>query len=296
MKKVWVILTLAVMMMSTVSVLTEKATAVELNRSKSTWLWDTARIQTESSDILDFLLEKQIDVLYLQVNPNIEKSVYQDFIIQAQESGIEVYALDGAPQWATSKGLIDIQRFYQWVGEYQRFAGPKGSFSGVHLDIEPYLLATWSTHKNKTIVNYQKALVAAQKSAQQLGLTFTVDMPFWFDEHKYRNTFGRGVLSDWVINLTDGVTIMAYRNMAEGPNGVIQLVANELEKAQQLNKPLDIALEATQSYEADYVSFYALGEQVLLRELDKVELHYQQNSSLNGFAIHSVESWMTLKQ
>ena len=104
---------------------------------------------------------------------------------------------------------------FNWLHTYNENSTESEQFSGVHLDVEPYLNSGWSLHQAQTIESYQALIMKASEKASQLQLTLEVDMPFWFDEVQYNNQFGKGLLADWVIDHTDSVTIMAYRDVCK---------------------------------------------------------------------------------
>ncbi|MFP3471655.1 hypothetical protein R0J90_16555, partial [Micrococcus sp. SIMBA_144] len=84
----------------------------------------------------------------------------------------------------------------------------------------------------KTVLNYQKMVNIAVDRSNSLQLPLGMDIPFWFDEKTYNNEFGNGNLAQWVIGQTEEVGIMAYRDLAIGENGIIELVRNEMAFAQ----------------------------------------------------------------
>ncbi|WP_078543357.1 hypothetical protein [Litchfieldia alkalitelluris] len=263
--------------------------------SKSTWLWHTAEIATKSAELLHFASANGVNIIYLQVNKNVAIQHYKDFIKSAAEKGIKVYALDGAPNWVAPKGAIYQDQFFQWVTEYQEDALPIERFSGVHLDIEPYLYTGWNSNYKKTVLAYQNLISKAAAASSSLGLTFGVDMPFWFDERMYNNTFGKGTLSSWVISKVDTTTVMVYRDQATGANGIIDLVRNEMNDANKQGKKIEIAVETLQSSEGDFISFYEEGQFHMDSQLNLVETEFSGYSSFQGFGIHYLQSWMNLK-
>ncbi|MDP4552225.1 amidase [Alkalihalobacillus macyae] len=272
-----------------------KAEAMDANRSLATWLWDTKQIETKPNEIIQFLEEKQVTDVYLQINRSIANSSYHTFIENASSKGINAHALDGAPNWATSKGEIYQDQLFTWLGEYQMDATVDQQFRGVHLDIEPYLHSGWTNNYQRTIAFYQERLSDGKERTNLLGLTFGVDTPFWFDEQSYNNKYGIGKLSEWVIQKADYTTLMAYRDRADGENGIITLVGNEITFAEQNGKKVSIAVETGQTSEATYLSFYEEGSAIMDQELLKVSAAYGTSPAMSGYGIHYVDSWMELK-
>lgn len=263
------------------------------NLSLSTWLWDTATIQSKGNEILSFLEKHQVNQVFLQVNNKIPSTGYKAFIAKATSKNIKVHALDGAPDWVGSKGETHVKSFFDWVKAYQKQALPNERFAGIHLDVEPYLHSSWNANYSKAVISYQTLLTNAKKYSQELTLPLGADIPFWFDEKTYNNKLGKGDLASWVIRTVDYVSIMAYRDQATGPNGIIELAKNEVLFATSLGKPVIIGVETGKSEEANYVSFYEEGQTYMFQQLEKVRATYSTPNV--SFAIHYLHSWMAMK-
>lgn len=258
----------------------------------ATWLWNTSTIAAQGNEILSFAGNNQVKQIYLQVNKSIPFDTYKTFIQKATEKGIEIHALDGSPQWVSSKGSAYSKEFFNWVGNYQKSASQTQRFTGIHLDIEPYLYSGWNSKFKNTVLAYQNIINHAAVTSEQLGLTFGIDIPFWFDEIAYSNTYGKGNLANWAIKTTSFTTIMAYRDQAAGGNGIIELVRNEVQYASSLGKPIVIGVETGKSEEANLVSFYEEGAAHMYSQLSLVKSAYPQPDVT--FAIHHLHSWMIM--
>ncbi|KOS62573.1 amidase [Lysinibacillus sp. FJAT-14222] len=261
-------------------------------QDKATWLWDTTKIVEDESGVLSFLESKHVNKLYLQINNDIASSYYKSFIDQASAKGIKVYALDGAASWVSAEGYQMQDQLFDWLHTYNENAAATEQFSGVHLDVEPYLNSGWSSNQVKTIESYQALLTRAKENTDQLQLPLEVDMPFWFDEIKYNNQFGQGLLAEWVIDQVESVSIMAYRDAAKD---IIKIVEHEINYAQKVNKSIVIGVETGASDEGQNITFYDDGESYMNKQLAQVHKNYAKKTSYNGFAIHHVDSWMNMQ-
>ncbi|MCA0982855.1 amidase [Halobacillus yeomjeoni] len=271
--------------------------SVFVNHPKNlgTWIWHTSIIDDDRAAVMQALESKGVTDVFLQVDRDIEKEVYQSFIRDADSRNMKVHALDGSPIWVASEGDEEASLFFNWLGNYQNEVSDSEKFKGIHLDVEPYLHAGWRENYDRTVSSYQSFIMTAGKQADILGIPLEVDIPFWFDKKNYKNDFGSGVLSEWVMEHTDAVTIMAYRDKAEGSNGIIKVVRSEIEYAEKLKKPITIAVETKQSTEYDHVSFHEEGQRIMMKELKKVEKEYRSFDSFRGMAIHSYDHWMEMK-
>lgn len=290
-KKTLVIIMAAVSLMA--AAIPGHAQASEVSQPvRATWLWNPWMFVNDEAGTLAFLESKQVNKVYVQIDPDVSKAAYGSFIGKAKAMGIAVHALDGAPSWAAPKGYINQDRFLSWLTDYQNQAPQTNRFAGVHLDVEPYLYSGWNSNRAATVKSYQALLKRASATTAKLGLPLEADMPFWFDEITYKNTYGNGLLAEWVIANTAGVTLMAYRDSAPM---LIDIVKNEMAMAQRLGKGVVVGVETGETDEGSIITFAEEGEAFMNQQLAAVAAHYAGNPAYKGNAIHHVGSWMTLR-
>ncbi|MDR3594657.1 hypothetical protein [Clostridium sp.] len=266
------------------------------NQQYSTWLWDTSQIVKSPDEILNFLSTNNVKILYLQIDYNLNPDAYRSFIKKASMKNISVHALDGSSDWVSDSGTNKQKIFFDWLTKFQNTSSANEKFNGVHLDVEPYLNPDYNINMNKTLESYQAFLLNSLSNSNYLGLSLSIDIPFWFDGVNYNTKYGTGSLADWIMKNTKNAVIMVYRDNAAGDNGIINLASKELALGKLYNADVSIAVETQKSDEGNYVSFYEEGVNCMNRELDKVYTSYKNNSSFGGFAIHNVMSWMKLKK
>lgn len=260
---------------------------------RATWLWNPWMIVSDEAGTINALKNKQVNKVYVQIDRDIPMKVYRSFIGKAFAKGIRVYALDGSAEWVAPKGYISQNQLMNWLGKYQRGSTAAQKFAGVHLDVEPYLYSGWRTNQAETIKSYQSLLMKAKSSTAALNLPLEADMPFWFDEISYKNTYGQGLLAEWVIAKTNGVTVMAYRDSA---SMIIDIVKNEISFAKKYKKSLVVGVETGNTEEGDTISFFEEGESYMNQQLIAVKNHYAGVTALKGIAVHHIGSWMELKR
>jgi hypothetical protein len=258
---------------------------------RATWLWNPWEIVSDETGTLSFLEQKQVNKVYVQIDRDIPMNVYRSFITKASVKGIYVYALDGAPGWVAPKGYRNQDVLMNWLKTYQAGSIASQKFAGIHLDVEPYLYSGWNSNRATTVKSYQALLTMANTSAAALKLPLEADLPFWFDEVTYNNTYGKGNLAEWVITKTNSVTIMAYRDTADA---IIEIVKNEVAFAGKHNKAVVIGVETGATDEGDMISFYEEGEAYMNNQLASVATHYSSVPGYKGMAIHHVGSWKTM--
>lgn len=267
----------------------------EINIPLSTWVWDTKKWMLNQEAILEKLQEKKVTNVYLQIDTHLSPSVYQHFIQQAQAQGISVYALDGAPYWIGPSGIEEQEAFFNWITAYQAQADEPQQFSGVHLDVEPYLYKSWENNRAKSILQYQYVISQAAVQSHELHLPLAVDIPFWFDEVPFKNSNGSGSLGRWVIQYADEVTIMAYRNHADKENGITEITENERKWGRVLSTRIEIGVETMATDEGEYISFSAKGEEKMMQELGMLLTKCQAENPPSSIAVHYFDSWLQMK-
>lgn len=263
-----------------------------LKRERSVWMWNPWLLLDENKNPFEFLESKQINKVYLQIDVEISKSTYQNFIEEAKKKDIQVVALAGEEHWITENGSYHLEQFLNWVGQYQEESTDAQQFLGIHLDIEPYTTTLWETNRMLAIQTFQELVIQAKMKAKEFGVLLELDIAFWYDEVKYNTKYGSGILSNWTIENSDSVTIMAYRDYSDE---IIEGVKNEIAYANRMKKKVVIGVETMESAEGNRVSFFEEGEKYMNKQLKHVQRYYSLNPSFNGIAIHHFESWSEMK-
>ena len=214
---------------------TTMKTEAFFQKDRATWLWNPWMIVNDESGTLAFLESKQLTKVYVQIDRDVPMNVYRSFIEKAATKGMKVYALDGSPQWVAPKGYLSQDQLMNWLGSYQNGSTFSQKFSGIHLDVEPYLYSGWANNRAETVKSYQSLLTRAKEDSDSLNLQLEAYLPFWFDESSYKNIYGRGILAQCMISKTNGVTLMACRDSS---SMIIDLVNNVVAHSSMYGKTL----------------------------------------------------------
>ena len=226
------------------------------------WLWETDKITNspgEQETLLAFCKKHQITDLFMQIPYEAEKEGEKWTIIwdsarmrpllsKLHQAGIRVNALDGDPRFALKKWHGRTLALLEKIIQYNQSVSPDERFYGIRYDNEPYLLPQFGgVHKENVLKEYLELAEKSQALARKGGLTFGVDIPFWFDG--YNEFFEPAaalegkLMSERIIDVVDNVGIMDYRTVAYGADGVIEHAANELQYAAKKGKKVFIGLE-----------------------------------------------------
>lgn len=259
---------------------------------QATWIWDAAIIQTSPDSVFTFASDHRLTAIYLQIDKDVPVLVYRDFVRKAKEKQIRVEALGGRPEWALPHYQDQIESFIAWVQSYNAAAGPKERFTGLHFDIEPYILAEWKTDNKRVIETWMNSMRFIEEKAKGSGMTLAFDVPFWL--HMVKVPGSDYSMSAWLLEKADSVVIMDYRNVALGNDGIVANANAILREAATLKKNVIVAVETAPSSEGPMTSFHSLSAEAMEAELQKAKEKLSHFSSYAGFAVHDYKSWSKL--
>lgn len=281
---------------------------------KATWVWNTSRILGDAGEqqaLVRFLVDHGFDLVFLQL-PNSDGDIDSDggirldteklrpLLKKLRESGIQVHALDGDKAYALPEGHHKVLKTVENIIRYNQSVDKSEQFTGIHYDIEPYLLPEFrGSGKDNILKSYLSLLSSMQQRTRGGNLALGVDIPFWYDSVVRRLDF-QGVRkspTEHILDLVDNVGIMDYRTTASGQDGIISNAAGKLSYAARVGKQVFVGLEVSPLHEEGVAStkltFNELGPRRLLEEMEKTVAGCAGFSSFAGFALHHCGSYKT---
>ena len=267
------------------------------------WVWDTkaATSSAQREKLLAFCRTQRVSALYLnvyQLSPP-EQASYRSFLRAAHHQGTRVHALAGDPRWALARYHHLPLAWVEQVTAFNHGGHPDERFDGIHTDIEPYLLTrAWTEHPAQLLgglldLHAKIAEITARSRPLQLG----ADAPFWFDDDPdYAIEWHGRVLppSHHLLNVADYLTVLAYRNYADGTEGIIELSRREIEYAQQIGKQVVIGQETQPDLFPAYITYGGTSAEYFWGELAKLVRAFHDRPSFWGVAVHHYESFRQL--
>ncbi len=155
------------------------------------------------------------------------------FLAAAHKTRLQVHALDGDPEYCARPkhsiplGVVDA------IIAFNQGSPPEQRFDGIHFDNEPHALLGWGdrTRRERMLKEFLDVHVDCQRRVRaQSGLTFGVDLPFWWHHTDKQTgkpigevTFnGKKKPASWhCVDLLDNVGVMNYRDSADGADGMV---------------------------------------------------------------------------
>lgn len=273
--------------------------------ARAVWTWEGASYAMVESprvtaEALGFFQRKHIGIVYLYADAfegnNLitqHPELYRAFIRAAHDRGIQVYALLGSWYLHTERYVLPKHRpaataMLQRVLDYNASADPAQRFDGVNYDIEPHLLDEWEDSSRARLLrgflDMSAALMEAKRKSGQ-HLVIGPAIPFWWDGIELEWHGARKPVAEHVIDITDYVALMDYRNHAEHRDGILAHAQAEMTYAGQVGKRIVIALDFNPG-ELSKLSFYGMEESAFEQEAGKVETAYTKQPAFAGFAFH----------
>ena len=249
------------------------------------WVWDTYDlIEAADSGQLDsffgFCAAHHINQIFLSIEflkspadasplPDLRNPEgLRTFLNRAHALGMKVEALAGTPEWAAREHHAEALSVIDSVAAFNQKGGAAVRFDGIHFDVEPYSLVGYAdpAFRPQLLKQFLELVEECKDRAHsEGGLTFSCDVPAWFytDNPTTRlellvNFHGTvKTVGEHLTDLLDSVTIMDYRNEADGAGGIILSGMPSLKYAAALGKKIQVGLET--SVEPDRTIYFVCG-------------------------------------
>ncbi|MBN3524881.1 SGNH/GDSL hydrolase family protein [Paenibacillus apiarius] len=255
-------------------------------QTKATWLWDTEWMRDNPDEVVSFSQDNEVDLIFVQISTDVKEVEYRQFIRKAREAGIDVHALNGSPEWARADKQEEGAEFIRWVASFNEQAGPEERFTGIHLDVEPYLLRGWKRDQSRIVREWSHNMTRWLSEARAAGLYIAADVPFWL--HRIETSEGGGSLGEWMLERFDSLAIMAYRDHSDS---IYDLAIDMLAQAEKANKKILIGVELGKTDEGDFVTFHGKSVNYFEEHLQEVGRQSVDHPSYGGVAVHHLRAW-----
>lgn len=253
-------------------------------------------------DLFDFCKKYGFNRILLQIHLDpqlkfIQPEQWKRFLKQARLRGIAVEALDGAPDMARKANWDNTLKILEAVLEFNEAQPQDERFVGIHYDIEPYVSPTWKkgdqVTRHEMMMEYLEFLAKARQrlAAVTPHMVMAADIPMWYDRKpaEFSIDFGGQTKNfhQHIQDLTDYIGIMSYRRKADGNNGVIAAVSDEMAYAEKIGKVVCPALETIKLKDEPTITFYGLPAERFWETKKAVESELSARPGFGGMLIHS---------
>lgn len=258
-RRVFAVVGLALALVSASCVVHPSITPPEASADRALWVWTSAQLLGDASaqrQLLAFARAQRVSALWMQVTtgrpaPQAPLQVsraaeWRQLLEAAHAAHLRVEALDGDPVYAVAAFHSIPLQIADAVIDFNAVGAPAARFDGLHFDIEPYLLPAWHDRaaREQLLREYLDLHVEIQRRVHDHPpLTYGIDLPFWWHHIDPATGEALGVVTYRGIRraaslhaaaLIDAITVMDYRNIAGGADGLIALTRGLFAEADTL--------------------------------------------------------------
>lgn len=296
-----------------------------MNRQdRSMWIWESETykllLNPGSRDVLDAFAKDTstfgsdpITTFYLAVGPYAGMDILEDdpgkvraFIEWAHSKGYQVYACIaggtsppymGAYARYHHKAIREIER----IINFNLAAGTGARFDGINVDIEPYIAPEFKTEYPSLQLQHLDGLkkMIARRDTAGINLPFGPAIPKWYDTSPQAQDITWNGSTKWlsqhIQDISDYISIMDYRDAADGTAGITAGAQGEIDYANSIGKPQSVVvgvetLDIANSGDPEVITFREEGRTYMEAELDKVYAAFADDASFGGMAMHHYDS------
>ncbi|WP_169091516.1 DNRLRE domain-containing protein [Paenibacillus sp. PL91] len=298
------------------------------HQDRAMWIWEPESyrllLNPGSREVLeDFITDtatfdsEPVTTLYLAVGSYAgyraleeQEDELKSFMRWAHARGLQVHALIAGGTSPAYMGAYEryhhhAVREMEQIVNYNLAAEADEKFDGINVDIEPYISPDFKNPSKFLQGEYLDGLakMIARRDAAGINLPFGPAIPKWYDS----STQGESItwngqtkwLSEHVQDISDYISIMDYRDSADGTAGIIAGAAGEIAYAGQIGKPESVVigvetLDIASSGDPETISFWEEGRLHMEAELDKVYAAFGVDGAFGGIAVHHYDSYRLL--
>ncbi|UOQ43316.1 cell wall-binding repeat-containing protein [Halobacillus salinarum] len=260
----------------------------EYHSEKNVWIWRNGAVTEDPEGTIHYLNSQNINNIYLHFDSRVRVEDYQYFNELANDSGMTVHALMGQPKWGLKNHAREAEDRVDLVSAYNRKVPKEAQFSGIHFDIEPYVLDNWDYDRADVLHQWADSAEEYISYAKEKGFIVGSALPFWTDQSTVTSYYPE--FFQEMVDRQDYVTLMAYRNHALGSNSITSLSKGEVMYAR--SPKVEVGVELLPN-EIDYLSFYNRTNLQLEKELSAVRRFFAglKVQGFKGVTIHDFHSW-----
>lgn len=293
-------------------------------QDRAMWIWESESykllLNPGSRGVLDAFSKDTdtfgsdpVTTFYMAVGPYAGMDILEDdpgkvreFIEWAHARGYQVYACVaggtsppymGAYARYHHKAVREIER----IINYNLASDPEAKFDGINVDIEPYIAPEFKSEYPSLQLQHLDGLkkMIDRRNAAGINLPFGPAIPKWYDSSPQAQdiTWNGSTkwLSEHIQDMSDYISIMDYRDTADGSAGITAGAQGEIAYANAIGKPRSVVvgvetLDVANSGDPETITFREEGRAHMEAELDKVYGAFGNEASFGGIAMHHYDS------
>ena len=187
--------------------------------------WDIEAIREKGSreDLFSILFEINANEVYQSLRVDSAR----DFLMEAHQRGVRVYALSGQPEWGLDPKAGKMMKEVDLVVSLRRKLDGAGP-AGLVLDVEPYLTKIYRNDPEQAMDTFVAAMRKTYAYAREAGVEVILCIPYFYDTKGFPDH-----LRALIEEASDAVAVMNYFKRTEAAN-----IASEVSIARETGKRL----------------------------------------------------------
>lgn len=191
--------------------------------------WKAFEVLEGRMELFETMKAHKLNTLYQVFSSKLEEDDIISFLEEAAEDNINVYFLEGSPEWALEEEVESMCLSVDRALEINGQAGEAKGVKGILFDVEPYLLEEWEERGPKEVMNsFVKGMKTAYQKAHEGGLEVIVCIPYF-----YENLGVSEQMEALIKSCSDSVAVMNYYQEKE-----IEHLKTEAELSDRYGKKL----------------------------------------------------------
>jgi hypothetical protein len=192
--------------------------AAQRYQPAAVWEWQEAVITdpTAQGAFFAFAATHGVNRVYIECESAIQHNqpALISFLEAAAANGLATELLFGDARWVLPGSGYPYQGYaVSLVSTYTAQLLSQmttGKPVAVHFDVEPYSLKQWQVEQNAIALDYLSLVTQLATSAHSIGLTLSVDVPYWYSTIPVTQGSLTVPMNQLVLNIVDNYVIMDY--------------------------------------------------------------------------------------
>lgn len=220
----------------------------------------------------------------------------QAYAKAAPSAGVTLYALNGDASW-----IEHPKKPVAWENAVNK----SGLFSGIHMDTEPNQVTGWKAYNkpgavqaDSPIIKHFYTMLHAVR-ANSPSTHIEVDVQFADADYTKALGFpsdGYDSFGEALVAETDELTVMSYRTVLDGNNGLLEISAPMLALAVAHGKPMRLAIETTKDPADPQDSFWGQPQSAVTTMLQAIDNAEAPSTAYDGTSVEDYVAWTELKK
>ena len=150
--------------------------------------------------------ENGITEVYQYIKPEYTYDEIITFLKEMSENDIDVYILDGEPEWSYESEYQGMKNVLDKVIALNADLNRREQIKGIVFDVEPYVLDTWHNDPRQLLEEYSSNVVQLTEDSKDASteLEILVCIPYSYD------LMGHDKILRTLIKESDGIVVLNY--------------------------------------------------------------------------------------